>query len=152
MRNLDISNQMPRLADSESRQIVPSSRITKPMRSSGPKVKELLTNSVLQVPGQAGSKADIMAMAETLHPELASDKQLQRSLDNAFSKYLEVSPLRVMLLHTDNDDHESSIAEDQAFCLKSAVVSCLKSPEAQACSNSLDFDTLMKMLVDRHGA
>ena len=91
-------------------------------------------------------------MAEVRHPGLSSDKTLKRSLDNAFSKYLEVSPLRVMLLHTDHDDFEPSIAEEQVFCLKTAVVSCLKSPEAKACRNSLDFDTLMKMLVERHGA
>ena len=61
-------------------------------------MKELLTKAVLRMPDQAGSKAEIMAVAEVLHPGLANDKLLKRSLDNAFSKYLEASPMRIMLV------------------------------------------------------
>ena len=51
--------------------------------------------------GQAGTKEDILAMAETIYPGLAMDAYMQRSLDQAFSKYLQVTPSRVMLLHID---------------------------------------------------
>ena len=47
-----------------------------------------------------------MSMAELLHAELVTDKILQRSLDNAFSKYLEASPIRFMLLHVEKQEEE----------------------------------------------
>ena len=53
-----------------------------------PQVKDLIERSVKSLDGQSGSKDDIIAQAGVLYPPLASDQAMQRSLDQAFSKYL----------------------------------------------------------------
>lgn len=63
-----------------------------------PQVKDLIEKAVGKLHGPAGStKEDIIGMAETLYPPLVNDQTMQRSLDQAFSKYLQVQPARVML-------------------------------------------------------
>lgn len=85
-------------------------------------------------------------MAKTIYPGLTSDSHMQRSFDQAFSKYLQVTPIRIMLLHVD-----SSLAEEQReasnFCLKTAVIKCLRGPKSRHSDNSIDFDTLQRLLI-----
>ena len=73
-----------------------------------PQVKELIEKAVGSLEGKSGSKEAIIAMAEALYPPLAHDSTMQRSLDQAFSKYLQVQPARVMLLQ---DDPSSQFSE-----------------------------------------
>jgi len=42
-------------------------------------------------------------------------------MDQAFSKYLQISPARIMLLKI-NEQEELALKQNQAFCLKSAVI------------------------------
>ena len=53
-------------------------------------MKELIEKAVMSLEGQSGSKEDIIAKAEVLYPPLVKDFAMQRSLDQAFSKYLQV--------------------------------------------------------------
>lgn len=55
-----------------------------------------------------------------------------------------------MLLNVDAEEEQRAIFDGESFCLKRAVVECLRSPEAQAFRNSLDFDSLKKMLISRY--
>ena len=58
--------------------------------------------------------------------------------------------MRIKLLHDEAEEEERSIFEENAFCIKRAVIECLKSQEAASHDNSLNFDTLKKMLLARY--
>ena len=60
-------------------------------------------------------------MAETIYPQITKDTGMQRTMDQAFSKYLQISPARIMLLKI-NEQEELALKQNQAFCLKSAVI------------------------------
>ena len=80
---------------------------------------------------------------------------MQRSLDQAFSKYLQVTPIRIMLLHVDDSavEERRETGSQQGFCLKSAVIKYLRGgPNGRATGNSIDFDTLQKLLIKNHAA
>ena len=70
-----------------------------PVSIAVPPVKEILINALCALSDQVGTKTEILVMAKAIYPVLESDIILQRSLKNAFSKYLEASPIRIMLLH-----------------------------------------------------
>ena len=115
-------------------------------------MKELIEKAVMSLDGQSGSKEDIIAKAEVLYPPLVKDSAMQRSLDQAFSKYLQVQPSRVMLLHCPPPIQEGPpglMPPQQGFCLKSAVVECLSGAHARS-DKSLDLDTLKKLLIESH--
>ena len=64
-----------------------------------PNLKDVLTKALNEMPDKNGTKAEILAMAATLYPKISNDSYVKRSLENAFSKYLEAAPVRIMLLH-----------------------------------------------------
>lgn len=88
-------------------------------------VKETLEKAVQALDGNSGTKEEIIAMAEAICPELSQNPYKQRSLNQAFSKYLQVTPARVMLLHVGEIEERRAPASAQTFCLKSAVIECL---------------------------
>ena len=91
-------------------------------------------------------------MAMTLCPILTSDSNMQRSIDQAFSKYLQVTPTRIMLLHVSAEDEEQRENSPKSFCLKSAVIKCLRGPESRASDKSLEFDALQKLLIKHYAS
>jgi len=58
--------------------------------------------------------------------------------------------MRIKLLHVGEEEERRQVFDGESFCLKKAVIECLRSPEAQALKNSLDFDSLKRMLIRRY--
>ena len=110
-----------------------------------PHLKDVLATALNQMQDQNGTKAEILAMAKTLYPKIEQDLILQRSLENAFSKYLEAAPVKIMLLHV-TEQEEENMAFQVKSRLKRDVVECLRS----TVSGALDYDTLKEMIFARH--
>lgn len=55
-----------------------------------------------------------------------------------------------MLLHVGETEERSAPDSAQTFCLKTAVIECLKSPNARQTDMSLELDKLKRMLVDKY--
>ena len=110
-----------------------------------PNLKDVLTKALNEMPDKNGTKAEILAMSATLYPRIDNDSFVKRSLENAFSKYLEAAPVRIMLLHV-SEQEEDNMAFQAKSRLKRDVVDCLRNSE----KGTLDYDTLKEMIVARH--
>lgn len=121
-----------------------------------PQIKELIIKALNKLQGKGGTKEDIIAMVEVIYPQITTNSYMQRSLNLAFNKYLQVMPTRIKLLDdqvtNSQDDIYSIKNKEGGFCLKSAIVECFKGAELRASDNSLDFDTLKNRLLTKHAA
>jgi hypothetical protein len=61
-------------------------------------MKEILESAVCLLQNKTGTKFEILAMAEIIYPCLKTDHAKLKQLDKACSKYLEASPIQIMLL------------------------------------------------------
>ena len=80
MRRLEISNATARYTDTESLKSVQPRR-RQLAKAAAPQVKDLLECAVSKLQDQSGTKPDILAMCETLYPQLSADPIMQRSLN-----------------------------------------------------------------------
>ena len=112
----------------------------------------MIVKAVNQLDGREGTREEIIAKVEQNYPPITKNISLMRTLDQAFSKHLQIQPARIKLVIIQQEEQPFS-QEDAiqgGFCLKNAIIDCLKSPESGSKDNSLEFDSLKNLLITKH--
>ena len=89
----------------------------------------MIVKAVNQLDGREGTREEIIAKVEQNYPPITKNISLMRTLDQAFSKHLQIQPARIKLVTIQQEEQPFS-QEDAiqgGFCLKNAIIDCLDS-------------------------